>query len=80
MDIEKILLPNGNEFIIKGDSLTAQLLDAELDVFEVSFNFDMCVEINTTNLNHLTLTLDNLETLQELTIEAELYLEQKFKD
>ena len=45
---------SGNEFIIKGDSLTAQLLDAELDVFEVSFNYDMCLEINTTNINHLS--------------------------
>ena len=80
MDIEKILLPNGNEFIIKGDSLTAQLLDAELDVFEVSFHYIMCVEINTTKINYLTLTLDNLEMLQELTIEAELYFEKKFKD
>lgn len=80
MSIEKILLPNGNEFIIKGDSLTAQLLDAELDVFEVSFNYDMCVEINTKNLNYLTLTLDNFEMLQELVIEAELYFNQKFKD
>ena len=80
MDIEKILLPNGNEFIIKGDSLTAQLLDAELDVFEVSFNYDMCVEINTKNLNHLKLTLYNLGMLQELIIKAELYFEKKFKD
>lgn len=80
MNIEKILLPNGNELIINGDLLTAQLLDAELDVFEVTFNYDMCVEINTTNLNYLTLTLDNLEMLQELTIEAELYFEQRFKD
>lgn len=80
MDIEKILLPNGNELIIKGESVTAKLLDAELDVFEVSFNYDMCAEINTENINYLTLTLDNLEMLQELTIQAELYFEQKFKD
>ena len=80
MDIEKILLPNGNELIIKGESVTAKLLDAELDVFEVSFNYDMCVKINTENINYLTLTLDNLEMLQELTIQAELYFEQKFKD
>lgn len=81
VDIEKELNPNANILQIddKNEIASAEIFDAELDPLECSFNYDACVEINTDGYSHITLTLENLETLKKLIIQAEKYYDEKAK-
>lgn len=76
-NIEKFLEPTEGELQIKeGGVYDAIILDAELDPLECTFVDDDCVEIDTTNLTHIMLTLDNLEQLKRLINEVEEHRNQ----
>jgi len=77
-DIEKALNPNVNILQIRNEIASAEIFDAELDPIECSFNYDACVQINTDGYSHITLTLENLETLKKLIIQAENYYDKKY--
>lgn len=78
MDIEKTLLPENGKLIKDNETASAKILDAELDILNCSFNNDLCVEIETEGYGYITLTLENLENLKRLIIEAEEYYEKYF--
>lgn len=65
------LLPNSNKLQVENESITAQMFDAELDPFNCTFNQDLCVDINTEGLTYIKLSMENLQKLQELIMEAE---------
>jgi len=76
MDIEKELFPNSGKLIVNEDTITAQIIDAELDPINVAFNNDYCAELNTNNLTYVTLTRENLCNLLDMLDESEA----KFKE
>lgn len=69
-----------NELIIKEENITAIILDEEGDPIECSFLHNNCVKIDTSKYTYLTLSIENLEILKKLTIQAELKYKQIFKD
>ena len=75
IDIRKILSPKADVLQINGDQASAVILDAELDEIECTFNYDMCVEINTSELSYITLSIENLYKLIELICESEEFYE-----
>lgn len=72
------LFPEAGLLKTNGENVTATLVDEELDPFECTFNYDGCVEINTSKTNYLTLSMTNLEQLLNLIGEADEYFEQHF--
>lgn len=60
---------------LKNDVLTTKIYDGESDILKCVFNNDGCVEIKTKGYTHITLSLNNLETLKKLIIKAEKYYE-----
>lgn len=75
-DVDKLLFPESGEIIIKDGVCTAQMIDAEIDPFECSFNYDRCVVIDVSNYNHIYLSIENLEKLKQLIIESEKYYDK----
>jgi hypothetical protein len=73
MNIEKILSPTNGKLIIKNETATAEILDAELDSFSCTFNNDLCVQIDTEDMGYITLSLSNLQNLKKLILQAEKY-------
>ena len=72
MDIAEVLVPNNGE--LQGnaeDGFHAVIADEELDEIECAFNYDNCVEINTESYSYITLSVNDLRTLLNLTMEAE---------
>ena len=79
MDIEKEICPSKNRLYLKGDALKTKIIDAELDVLNCEFDNGGCVVIDTKELAYITLTIENLEDLQWLIIEAETRYNKIFK-
>ena len=80
MDIEKKLCPNAGKLIIKKIGIpTAQILDAELDVVDLSFHGDGIITINPGKLSWIDLTPRNLEQMSMLLDEANKYYDKKYK-
>lgn len=77
---ENLILPNQNKLIISDENVSAEILDAEMDVLNCSFQFDMSVQIDTKDLQYICLDLDNLEILKELIIKSEYYYEGYFNN
>lgn len=73
--IEEKLEPKAGQLQTKGSEVTAVILDEELDPIPLKFNYDNCVQIDTSELSYLTLNHDNLKTLSKLITEAENYFE-----
>jgi len=73
MDLDKIFSPTNGQLIIKNETATAEILDAELDCLGCTFNNDLCVEINTKDFDYITLSLSNLQNLKKLILQAEKY-------
>ena len=69
IDIDKVICPLKDILQHKDGYAVAKIVDAELDVFECYFEDD-CVEINTEDYTHITLSLDNIKTLRRLIHEA----------
>lgn len=77
MDIAKIMFPQSN--VLVGDlekGIKTQIVDMELDPFECTFNNDGCVQINTENYSHITLSIGQLQMIKKMINKAEaMYLE-----
>ena len=76
-DFREEIAPNRDKLIVNGKNLNATILDAELDPIRCSFNGDGCVRLDTSELSFIYLTLENLEILQDLIFEAEIYAKTK---
>lgn len=83
IDIDRIFCPKKDKLIKKNKDgeivFTAQIVDAEIDTINCTFNYDNCVEINTENLTYITLTISNLLTLIDLIQQAEAKYTNHFK-
>ena len=77
IDIEKALFPNSGKLIKKNGIFIAQIVDAELDPIDCVFNGDDAVEIDTSELQYITLTRENLEMLLDFIDEVEHQSEQE---
>lgn len=75
IDIEKALFPKSGKLIEEDGILTAQIVDAELDELDCTFNGDGTVEIDTSRLKYINLTKENLKMLLKLIKEADRYEE-----
>lgn len=75
MAIEKDLFPNSGKLINEDGILTAQIVDADLDELDCTFNGDGTVEIDTSRLKYINLTKENLKMLLKLIKEAYRYEE-----
>lgn len=72
MNIENEIFPES--WKLKEDesgNLTAQIIDAELDPVECTFNGDGCIMIETHKLHYVTFTPENLKRMAKLIQEAE---------
>lgn len=78
--IEDVLFPLNGKLITNGDYVSAQIVDAELDVIECEFDGESCVILNTNNLLYVTLTQENLSTLKKLISKADKYLEKYYDE
>lgn len=78
--IEDVLFPLNGKLITNGDDVSAQIVDAELDVIECEFDGESCVILNTNNLLYVTLTQENLSTLKKLISKADKYLEKYYDE
>jgi hypothetical protein len=76
--IEEVLLPN--ELQILGnveDGLKTEFLDAELDAFEVNFNYDNCATIDTNGMKYIAISRNTLIKLARLVDIADKRYEEK---
>ena len=81
-EIKKVLYPTTKLDVLKEDkegSLSATIVDAELDAIECKFNYDKCVELDTDGYSYISLSLDNLYKLIELIEKSEKRYEKKYK-
>ena len=74
-----VICPNRDRLITNKDNVTAEILDAEDDVLNCSFLYDMAVRIDTKDLSYISLDLYSLQTLQDLLCDAEEYLEKYYE-
>jgi hypothetical protein len=80
MDIVKVLVPDAYKLKkIRGGGYKSIIVDEELDPFEVHFNGDGCMEINTEGMTYITLSIDTLHDMLYLLEEAELKLSKQRK-
>ena len=77
--IDDIISPNRGKLIIKDGVAYGEILDAEMDVIEFVFNNDGCVEIKTKNYSFISLSYENLQDLQDLIEEADVFYSEKLK-
>ena len=80
INIEKLLYPEVGVLNTSEDSTTAIILDANLDVIELSFDYSQSVTIKTDGLTYICLTYENLKQLKKLLDESEIYFQEKFKN
>jgi hypothetical protein len=79
MDIEKALLPNVGKLIIKRGVLTAQIMDAELDIVDLSFDGGEVITIKPGKLKYIDLTARNLGQMMMLLEQANKYHDKQYK-
>lgn len=77
-DLEKFLCPKVGKLIKKKESVTATILDAELDELNLTFDYSMSVRIDTENLTYITLDYSNLHDLIDLIEKSERYFHKRF--
>jgi hypothetical protein len=75
---EKNLPFKVNELIKKDGIASAKIVDAELDIFDCSFDNSESVIIETKGYKYITLTYDNLQLLKKLILESEKYYDEYF--
>lgn len=73
--IEKGINPNANELMLVNGEIKAVIIDLDLDQIECEFHNDESVQINTENLIHISLTINNLKTLISLITKSEKMFE-----
>jgi hypothetical protein len=74
------ICPDRDRLITNEDDVTAKILDAEDDVLNCTFHYDMAVKIDTKDLSHIYLDMRNLQTLQDLICDAEEYFEKYYEN
>jgi hypothetical protein len=74
-NIEDLLFPHNGKLVIneKEQTVSASVVDAELDPIECSFNNDECITLHTEELRYLTLSVENLEQMLDLIYESTQY-------
>jgi hypothetical protein len=78
-DLEKAIFKDANKLIIGEDEeVTAIIIDDELDPIVCRFNYDGCVELDTTDYTYLSLSFENLKMLQKLLLKAEKHFDSKY--
>jgi hypothetical protein len=71
-ELEKFVNPEVNKLKInEDDSISAIIMDEELDEYLCHFNNDGCVEINVENSKYIVLSVETLRMLANLIIKAE---------
>jgi hypothetical protein len=80
MNIEKILHPKVGKLNKLKDCTTAIILDADLDIIELSFDYTQSVTIKTDGLKYICLTYENLHQILKLIDKSEIYFNKKFKN
>lgn len=71
-DIEKALCPKAYELQTdEDDNCFVHITDMELDSFKAVFNYDGCIQIDTSGYNHITLSEEQLYKLAALIQDAE---------
>lgn len=73
IDLDKEFIPNVGNLNIDGCIVTSQILDEELDILDCEFNNNLCVQINTSDLQYITLSIKNLNDLKVLIRKADKY-------
>jgi hypothetical protein len=80
VDISKVLFPEKD--VLKEDedgTITATIVDEELDPFECRFNYDGCVQIETEGYSHIALSIEQLYQLIGMIQNAEAkYAEREY--
>ena len=71
MNIEDKIFPGNGELIIAEDLTTAVIIDAEIDPINCTFCNDGCVDLDTTNLTYVKLSVDNLYEMIDLIEKSE---------
>tara|TARA_R110000824_G_scaffold55689_1_gene153284 strand:+ start:1436 stop:1717 length:282 start_codon:yes stop_codon:yes gene_type:complete len=66
------------DFTITEEEVTSLIHDAEGDELYLRFDYDECVNIDTSKLTYIHLTLANLRELTDLIERAEDYFNKKF--
>lgn len=80
IDIAKVLHPQKD--VLKSDkegTLSATIVDGELDAIECTFNYDGCVELNTKEYSYLSLSVSDLYKLIKLIEKAEKRYDKMYK-
>jgi DNA-directed RNA polymerase alpha subunit len=73
INIEKVLFPLSGKLTQDDDgNIQMKIVDAELDEFICDFNNDECVEIDTSNHQWITLSVENLHQLINAIEQAEI--------
>ena len=80
INIEKLLHPEAGVLNKLEESVTAVILDADLDAVELSFDYSQSVTIKTDGLKYICLSYENLKQLKKLLDESEIYFEENFKN
>ena len=80
MSIEKLLCPKVGKLIKSKDYVSATILDADLDVVNLSFDYSQTVTIDTDGLKFICLTYENLYDIIELLEKSEIYYSKRFKN
>jgi hypothetical protein len=78
MEINKLIIEGVND--VENDSSTfgtANILDAEGDVIQISFLRDGCATIFANGLDYIALTKENLNSIKKFLKEAEEYFDSE---
>jgi hypothetical protein len=78
-DLEKAICKNVNVLTTDKGYPCATIIDEELDPIECIFG-DGYVELDTSSYKHLTLSVENLKTLQKLIKKAQAYFESFYEE
>ena len=80
MDIVKVLVPDAYKLKkVRGGGYKSIIVDEDLDPFDVHFNGDGCIEIDTGGMSYIALSIDTLHDMLYLLEEAELKLSKQRK-
>ena len=79
MNLEEQLYPQVNKLVSTNEDghFKALILDEELDPLNCDFHGDRTVIIDTSGMQWVTLSKDNLKVLLEMIIKADKYNEQR---
>jgi hypothetical protein len=81
---KEAISPKNGKLVVKENEknieVSSEIIDAELDVIECVFENDGCVQIKTEDYAFITLSLENIRTLEKLIIESEILFEKRYRE